>query len=259
MIVGIFNGMGLLSVFGIISCVTVLWYLLICGGLYYVLYLSTKKDSVRQWKTQMEYPKEGTVLKELWDGCVSSIPAAMNFSLSIWLSNQGLNQLYGNFAELSIGWHIISMITLWAITEIFEWWFHWMAHNNDTLWEIHKKHHLFPNPTPFAVLSDHPLDMWVKSSPILWIPFLFPIWDVMLFGVFGFINFFYGVYLHGGFEFPFLPSRFSTYLISSWHHNIHHSLGRKGKNFGFFTRFMDITFGTMYNPSDRANDLKKRE
>src|SRR5690606_36162190 len=99
---------------------------------------------------------------------------------------------------------------------------------------------------------------WVKSSPLLWIPFLFPVWDIALVGWFMFVNMVYGAYLHGGFEFPWLPSRNSKWFVSSWHHNVHHAMNIP-KNFGFFTGFMDILIGTRYTPEDfkKGNLVRK--
>lgn len=258
MFVNIFLNWSLLSIIGCVSIFIIIWYLILCGGLYYMCYVSQYKETALGWKTQMKIPSNDTVKKEIIDGCISSMAASVNISLSIWLSNGNWNQLYGNFSELTVIWHITSLFFIWLLTEIFEWTFHWLSHNNKVLWNIHKKHHLFPNPTPFSVLSDHPLDMFIKSSPMLWLPLMFPVWDFTLLAWFGFVNFLYGAYLHSGFEFPFLPARDSQYLISSWHHNIHHTL-HIGKNFGFFTRFMDIIFGTKYDPQDYIDSQKKRE
>jgi sterol desaturase/sphingolipid hydroxylase (fatty acid hydroxylase superfamily) len=72
-------------------------------------------------------------------------------------------------------------------------------------------------------MADQPIDMFIKSSPILWIPFLFPIWDVALIGTFATMNFLYGTYLHAGFDPPWMPSPHSRLLVSAWHHNEHHA------------------------------------
>jgi sterol desaturase/sphingolipid hydroxylase (fatty acid hydroxylase superfamily) len=238
-----------ISLFSLIASVMIGWYMLICGGLYYLLYLSSKKQNMAKWKTQLKYPDAKTVNREIVDGCVSSIAASLNVSLSVWFACRKYNNMYDDFSLYSIGYNILSLVMLWSITEVFEWYFHYLSHNNKYLWAIHKNHHMYPNPTPFSVLSDHPVDMFVKSSPLL-----FPIHYLTLFMWFTFINFFYGVYLHGGFEFDFLPSRYSKYLISSWHHNTHHARGKDGKNFGFFTRFCDIIFKTTQEPtSDLEN------
>jgi sterol desaturase/sphingolipid hydroxylase (fatty acid hydroxylase superfamily) len=93
--------------------------------------------------------------------------------------------------------------------------------------------------------------MFIKASPIIWIPMLFPIWDVALIGTFATLNFLYGTYLHAGFDPPWMPSPHSRFLVSAWHHNEHHA-GSLDHNYGFFTGFMDILFKTRLTPSDKC-------
>ena len=100
-------------------------------------------------------------------------------------------------------------------------------------------------------MADQPIDMLIKSSPILWIPMLFPVWDVALIATFATMNFAYGTYLHAGFDPPWMPSPHSRYLVSAWHHNEHHS-GSLDHNYGFFTGFLDIWFGTRLTPTDKV-------
>ncbi len=143
------------------------------------------------------------------------------------------------------------MLALFLVLEVFEWAFHWACHQNSLLWKLHKHHHRYSNPTPFGVMADNPFDMFIKASPILWIPFLFPIWDVALIGTFATINFAYGTYLHAGFDPPWMPSPHSRYLVSAWHHIEHHA-GSLEHNFGFFTGFMDILFLTRLTPTEKS-------
>jgi sterol desaturase/sphingolipid hydroxylase (fatty acid hydroxylase superfamily) len=109
----------------------------------------------------------------------------------------------------------------------------------------------YSNPSTLGVMADQPLDMFLKASPILRIPFLFPVWDVALVGTFAIMNFIYGTYLHAGFDFPFMPSPHNRFLVGSWHHNDHHS-GSVDYNDGFFTDFMDMLFKTRFTPSDKV-------
>ena len=59
---------------------------------------------------------------------------------------------------------------------------------------------------PFAVIADEYVDQFMRSSPLLLFPLLVPInmdimffqWAVFFYG--------YGVYLHWGYEFPWLNS-----------------------------------------------------
>lgn len=227
----------------IFSSVNAIWYTTICGLMWYFLYC--QKIFGTKWKTQIKWPKDSTIFKEWTTGLVCCGAAGFNMALTIYLSQLGYSQLYYQIESYStLLWGILFQFTF---MEIYSWAFHYACHNISFLWNIHKSHHLFPNPTPFAVMADDPLDMFIKSFPIVLIPQLFPTWDGALFGIFGLVNFIYGSFLHGGFDFPFLPSSTSKYLVSPWHHNDHHS-GNMKCNFGFFTAFLDILFGTRSHP-----------
>jgi sterol desaturase/sphingolipid hydroxylase (fatty acid hydroxylase superfamily) len=270
MIVELFSDLDLLSIYVYVSLTTICWYTIIAGGLYLFLHplqqgnklddSGTSYDQEPKYKdikTQPTKPKLSTAVSEYYDGCCSCLAASVNVTLSIYFALNSINLMSYNLTDLSISYHCFSLFLIWLITEVFEWSFHYLSHNNKYLWAIHKKHHLYPNPTPLTVLSDDPIDMWIKSSPLLWLPFLFPVYDFALFGWFGFINFVYGTYLHCGYEFTFLPSRQSKYFISSWHHNIHH-MKNVNANFGFFTRFMDRIAGTTYEPNQSNSEFRKR-
>lgn len=233
-----------LLILAVTTGVALFWYHLIAGFLYFLLYVKKKGA---KWKTQLQYPTLNTTFHEAYDGSISLLPGAFNAALCFYFSFHGIGHQIIHWHDATLLYHVVSIFMLIATVEIFEWWFHWYSHRNRFLWKFHKKHHQFPNPTPYTVLSDHPVDMWVKSSPLVWVPFLFPISSFVLVGWFAFVNFVYGTYLHAGFEFPWLPNRHTKYLLSSWHHNIHH-LSKPGKNYGFFTGIMDIIFGTRYTP-----------
>ncbi|CAF4347234.1 unnamed protein product [Rotaria socialis] len=49
------------------------------------------------------------------------------------------------------------------------------GHTIETLWNVHKYHHQFFNPTPFAVIADEYLDQLVRASPLLFLPTMMPI------------------------------------------------------------------------------------
>jgi len=244
MLVSLLADYSLWGLYGWVMMMSIFSYTILAGGV--SLHLRRHQLSYQPYKTQTSQPKSSLVWQEYREGCLSCLPAALNVTLSIYGARQGWNLLVDDFGALSPFQHLWSLFFMILITEIFEWSFHYASHRFDLLWSIHKRHHLYPNPTPFAVLSDHPLDMWIKSSPLLWIPLIVPIYDLTIFGWFFAVNLVYGIYLHSGYEFPFLPPRDSKYFSSSWHHNVHHS-HHLDCNFGFFTRFLDHLFGTAYN------------
>lgn len=251
MFLQLFEGLPFYLLWPTLAAIGVGWYLLICGGLYLFLHRSRYAEKARRWKTQVQSTRSDQVRGEIVDGVLSMSMVMGSIAIAFWCSYHGYNRLYASPSEYPLWYIPISILGVFLVMETFEWTFHWACHRNDLLWKVHKHHHRYANPTPFGVMADQPIDMFIKSSPILWIPFLFPIWDVALIGTFATMNFLYGTYLHAGFDPPWMPSPHSRILVSAWHHNEHHA-GSLDHNYGFFTGFLDILFGTRLTPSDKV-------
>ena len=251
MLLQIFSSFSFLSMTLILMAIGLFWYFLTCGGLYWLLHRSSWRARAEPWRTQKAWPTNRQVKGEIIDGTLSMSMVMVVVSSSFWLGIHGYSGLYAEAGEYGYWYIPVSVVGVFLTMEVFEWTFHWACHRVPFLWKVHKNHHRYANPTAFGVMADQPMDMLIKGSPILFIPFLFPIWDVALIGTFATLNFVYGTYLHAGFDFPFMPSPHSKYLVGSWHHNEHHS-GAVDYNYGFFTGFMDILCGTRYTPNDKA-------
>ncbi len=251
MLLDLFAGLPFYLLWPVLAAIGLSWYFLICGGLYLLLQRSRFAGRARRFKTQMQPTRSRQVRGEIFDGTLSMTMVMGCVALSFWFSYHGYNKLYASPGEYPL-WAIpLSVVGVFLVMEIFEWAFHWACHRNDWLWQVHKHHHRYSNPTPFGVMADQPVDMFIKASPIIWIPFLFPILDVALIGTFASMNFLYGTYLHAGYDPPWMPSPHSRFMLSAWHHNEHHA-GSLDHNYGFFTGFMDILAGTRLTPSDKA-------
>ena len=251
MLLDLFRDMTFLQMTLALIAIGLFWYFLICGGLYLLLHRSKMSERVHKWRTQRTWPTAGQVRGEVIDGTLSMSMVMVVVSGSFWLGLNGHGGLYADPGQYGLLYIPVSIFFVFLVMEVFEWAFHWACHRNSILWLVHKQHHRYSNPSTFGVMADQPVDMLIKASPILWIPFLFPIWDVALIGTFAIMNFAYGTYLHGGFDFPFMPSPHSRFLVAAWHHNEHHS-GAVDYNYGFFTGFMDVIFKTRFTPNDKA-------
>ena len=254
MLMNLFDGLPFYVLWPVLAVIGVSWYLLICGGLYLLLARSPFAETARRYKTQRQPTRPDQVRGEIRDGVLSMSMVMGCVAISFWCAYNGYNQLYASPGDYPLWTIPLSILAVFLIMEVFEWTFHWACHRSDLLWKVHKHHHRYSNPTPFGVMADQPVDMFIKASPILWIPFLFPIWDVALIATFATMNFVYGTYLHAGYDPPWMPSPHSRFLVSAWHHNEHHA-GAVHSNFGFFTGFLDIWFGTRFTPCDK---VKKR-
>ena len=58
------------------------------------------------------------------------------------------------------------------------------------MWEVHRSHHKFYNPSPFAVIADEWMDQLVRAAPLLVLPTVMPMNLDLLF--FTYVILFYG-------------------------------------------------------------------
>ncbi len=98
------------------------------------------------------------------------------------------------------------MLVALAGSDFFEFAYHRLGHVSLPFWTQHKHHHVFYNPSPFSVIADEWVDQFFRSSPLLFIPVLMPVNIDGLFLMYGFLFYFYGVYLHSGHEHPALSA-----------------------------------------------------
>lgn len=97
------------------------------------------------------------------------------------------------------------------IADFYEFFYHWLGHTYDSLWEQHKSHHRFYNPTPFATIADDIVDQIFRSAPLLVIPMLFTVNIDILFAQWG--TLFYGKAI---IPFPVTTSEFLNLMSSIW-------------------------------------------
>jgi len=146
------------------------------------------------------------------------------------------------------GWMIPQFIALWIGVDFYEWAYHRLGHKSAYFWEIHKSHHQFYNPSPFAVIADEYVDQFVRAAPLLFFPMLVPVNMDMFFVQFILFFYAYGSYLHWGHELSW-PNAHTPFLNSSYHHYIHHAKALIGKPYhtGFFFRLWDDMMGSTYD------------
>ena len=135
-------------------------------------------------------------------------------------------------------------------SDCYEWWYHRLGHTTGVGWKIHKHHHAFHNPSPFAVIADEPPDQFVRALPLLFMPLLLPTNMDMLFVTYSVVFYFYGCYLHCGHELPY-PDAHHTILNTSFQHCIHHAVSIRNRTYhtGFFFKVWDNMVGAVHPKS----------
>jgi lathosterol oxidase len=117
---------------------------------------------------------------------------------------------------------------------------HRMLHHPLIYKYLHKKHHKFVVPTPFASHAFHPVDGYIQSLPYHMFPFLFPLHKVAYVALFVFANV-WTVLIHEG---DYLAK--NPIINGSARHTMHHLYFNY--NYGQYTTMWDRLGGSHRQP-----------
>ncbi|XP_071175480.1 lathosterol oxidase-like [Mytilus edulis] len=176
-----------------------------------------------------------------------SIPVMSAPTISIFfLEVRGYGKLYDNVGDTRLGWFgiILSVATFILFTDMCIYWIHRGLHHKQVYKYIHKAHHTWKVPTPFASHAFHPVDGFLQSCPYHIYPFLFPLHKFTYLGLFVFVNF-WTVSIHDGYY--RVPDTFKPIVNGSAHHTDHHLF--YNFNYGQFFTLWDRIGKTFRNPS----------
>lgn len=127
-------------------------------------------------------------------------------------------------------------------TDFFIYWIHRGLHHPMVYKKLHKPHHKWIMPTPYASHAFHPLDGFAQSIPYHVFPFIFPLQKFAYIALFGFINI-WTILIHDG---EYIAN--SPIINGAACHSAHHIFFRV--NFGQFTTLWDRVGGTYRQPSE---------
>ena len=148
--------------------------------------------------------------------------------------------------NLFSGWFgiVFSIVTFILFTDMCIYWIHRALHHKTIYTYIHKPHHKWKVPTPYASHAFHPLDGFLQSCPYHIYPFLIPLHKFTYLGLFVFVNF-WTVSIHDG-DYR-VPDVFKPMINGSAHHTDHHLF--YNFNYGQFFTLWDRIGQTFRNPS----------
>lgn len=171
-----------------------------------------------------------------------SIPTICIFFFEV----RGYSKLYDNVGDAKLGWFgiLFSIVTFILFTDMCIYWIHRVLHHRSIYKYIHKPHHKWKVPTPYASHALHPVDGFVQSCPYHIYAFLFPLPKFIYLGLFVFVNF-WTVSIHdGGCR---VPDVFKPLINGSAHHIDHHLFD--SFNYGQFFTLWDRIGKTFRHPS----------
>ncbi|KJZ75120.1 Putative C-5 sterol desaturase [Hirsutella minnesotensis 3608] len=203
-------------------------------------------------KQMMRHPKylKDQVSLEIKQAC-SAMPGIAFLSVPlVLLGVRGHSKMYDTTDDGPGLWYDILQFPLFILfTDSCTYWIHRALHQSFIYKNVHKCHHRFIIPTPYASLAFHPLEGFAMSLPYHIFGFIFPFQKLAYLFFFMFINIWI-LFVHDG-----------EYLISNpvingaACHTIHHHYFNF--NYGQYTTLWDRLCGSYRKPPDEL--FQKRQ
>lgn len=167
------------------------------------------------------------------------------------LEVRGYGKLYDTTDQGPGLWYNFLQFPLFLLfTDFCIYWIHRYLHHPLVYKHLHKPHHKWIMPTPYASHAFHPLDGFAQSIPYHAFPFIFPLQKLSYVFLFVFVNF-WSILIHDG---EYLTN--NPIVNGAACHSLHHS--RFEVNYGqFFTAF-DRLGGTYRMPEAWMFEKEKK-
>jgi len=231
----------LLSALGVVAVAVM------SGSVFLAYYV---RPTYEQWTRKLNpaYPSAGAVRDEVLQTLKGLLTATICPAASLALAQRGLSRAYcGLPGAHTAGEQVLAFFAIWVACDFYEWFYHWVGHTLPWFWAQHRPHHVFYNPSPFAVIADDMLDQFVRSAPLLLLPLLAPVNIDLLFFTFVIFFYGYGTYLHWGHESEFLSAH-QPLVNGAYEHYFHHAKAtlKTGPMYtGFFFKLWDRLAGSV--------------
>ena len=97
-------------------------------------------------KTNRNYPSPAMVRSEIWKTCKGVIFVTLSPTIALYMAKNGIGKAY---CGVKNGWEfeVLHFFAIFLLVDFFEWAWHYMGHKFDVLWNIHRPHHKYHNPT----------------------------------------------------------------------------------------------------------------
>ncbi|KAF0690516.1 Aste57867_18106 [Aphanomyces stellatus] len=226
-----------------------LFMITMLGG--YVLYLSFAWFSYVFLfdKAYEKHPKflKNQVRMEIQVSC-GSIPFMTLLTLPVFLAEvRGYSFLYNDIEEYGYAYLAFSIVMFMFFNDMMIYWIHRFLHHTAIYKHIHKLHHKWLVPTPFASHAFHPVDGFLQSTPYHMFVFLMPLHKLVYLGLFVLVNF-WTISIHdGNFFMDKMPKWFEAAVNGAAHHTDHHLFF--DYNYGQYFTLWDHIGGSYRNPS----------
>ncbi|KAK3505114.1 hypothetical protein B0T13DRAFT_455343 [Neurospora crassa] len=222
-----------------LSLFLILW---LFGLVTYYVFASLSYIFVFDKKT-MEHPK--FLKNQVWleiKQTNAALPVMALFTFPFLVAEvRGYSLLYDTTAEGPGRWYDFFQFPLFIMfTDFGIYWIHRGLHHPLVYKHLHKPHHKWIMPTPYASHAFHPIDGFAQSIPYHIFPFIFPLQKMAYVGLFVFINF-WTIMIHDGEYYANNPV-----INGAACHSVHHFAFNY--NYGQFTTLWDRLGGSYREP-----------
>ncbi|KAJ0420984.1 hypothetical protein BJY00DRAFT_283389 [Aspergillus carlsbadensis] len=183
---------------------------------------------------------------------LSAIPLMAALTVPFFLLEvRGYSRLYATPTTAPFPLYNILQYPLFiAFTDFAIYWIHRGEHHPAVYKWLHKRHHRWIVPTPYASFAFHPVDGWAQSLPYHVFPFLLPLEKRAYLALFGFVTV-WTVFIHDG---EYITR--SAIINGSACHTYHHLYFNY--NYGQFTTLWDRLGGSYREPDPDLFDPKTK-
>lgn len=206
----------------------------------YLIFWRWKKDSYSHKRIQQKTKRKPDVRKEISLSLLTLLTFSALLGVLFQLPKLGVTDLYFSISDYGWPWFFVSIALMAVVHDSYYYWAHRLMHTRWLFKHVHRLHHQFTNPSPFAAYAFHPGEIVIEIAVFGIMVFIFPIHPLAI-AAYVTILTYLNVISHLGFELyssKWLPHVF----ITSTHHNMHHS--KVNGNFMLYFNFWDWLMGT---------------
>ncbi|KAL1876436.1 hypothetical protein VTK73DRAFT_9302 [Phialemonium thermophilum] len=182
---------------------------------------------------------------------IKAVPWINIMTLPFFLAEvRGKSLLYTRVEDYGWAWLGVSAIlfTIWNDFTIY--WIHRLEHHPLIYKHIHKPHHKWIVPTPWAALAFHPVDGYVQSLPYHVFVFICPVQKYLYLILFGLVQI-WTIFIHDG---DMISDHWlEKYINSPAHHTLHHLYFNV--NYGQYFTWADSYFNSHRPPRPELDPL----
>jgi Delta7-sterol 5-desaturase len=162
---------------------------------------------------------------------------------------RGYSRCYDTLDEAPFSlYNVLQFPAFILFTDLCIYWIHRGLHHPRVYKTLHKPHHKWIMPTPYASHAFHPVDGWAQALPYHVFPLIFPLQKVAYVALFVFVNF-WTIMIHDG---EYVAN--SPVINGAACHTMHHLYFNY--NYGQYTTLWDRLGGSYRKPND---ELFQRE